>query len=125
MKYVQLKYLTLALPTACLVGALLLAAGCGQKTAKMTSDQSKAFDSAPPEVKQTWDKALAADKANDYVTAAASLDNLQNAILSDQQSQALQAERTAFSQRLMQAAEKNDPAAVQAVKNSQKSRPAR
>ncbi len=116
----------MALPAACLVGALLLVVtGCGQKAAKITSDQSKAFDSAPPEVKQTWDKALAADKANDYVTAAASLDSLQNAILSDQQSQALQAERAAFSQRLMQAAEKNDPAAVQAVRNSQKDRPAR
>ena len=102
----------------CLTGALLLATGCGQSSAKLTTEQSKAFDSAPAEVKQTWEKALAADKANDYVTAAASLDSLKKMILSDQQSKALEVEREAFGQRLMKAVDKNDPAAIQAVQNS-------
>lgn len=100
----------------------MLVAGCGQHVTKVTAEQNKAFDSAPAEVKQTWEKALAADKANDYVNAAAALDSLRKMTLSDQQSQALEAERAAFGERLMQAAEKGDPAAVQAVQNSQKSR---
>ena len=110
------------LPAGLLAGALFLAAGCGQHVAKLTADQSQAFDRAPADVKQTWEKALAADKANDYVTAAATLDSLMKMTLNDQQSQALAAERAAFGQRLMQAAEKGDPAAIQAAQNSQKSR---
>jgi len=107
---------------ALLVGALLLVAGCGQKVAKLTSEQSKAFDSAPPEVKQTWDKALAADKTNDYMTAVGSLDELKKMILSDQQTQALDAERSAFGERLMKAVDKGDPTAIKAVQSSEKSR---
>lgn len=113
---------TLAAPLALLALALLVGAGCGERTTKLTTDQSKAFDSAPPEVKQTWEKALAADKANDYVTAAASLDSLKKMILSDEQSKAVEAEREAFGRRLIKAIDKNDPAAIQAVQNSQKSR---
>ena len=121
MKNKSFRILTLALPAAWVASALLLVAGCG-KSSKITSEQSNAFDSAPPEVKQTWEKALAADKANDYVTAAASLDSLKKMILSNEQVKALGTERDAFGQRLMKAAEKNDPAAIQAVQNSQKSR---
>jgi hypothetical protein len=103
-------------------GALILVAGCGQHAVKLTAEQSKAFDSAPAEVKQTWAKALAADKANDFETAAASLDSLKKMILSEPQTQALDAERAAFGERLIKAAENNDPAAVRAVQNSQKSK---
>ena len=106
---------------AILIVGLLLAAGCGDHTSKVTAEESKTFDSAPPEVKQTWEKALAADKANDYVAAAAALDSLKKMILSDQQSKALDAERNAFSQRLLQAVDKNDPTALQAIQNSKKS----
>jgi hypothetical protein len=122
MKNIISKITRHVLPAAGLAGALLLAAGCGQKTAQLTADQNKAFDSAPPEVKQAWEKVLAADKSNDYVTAVASLDGLKKMILSDEQSKALEAERDAFGQRLMKAVDKNDPAAIQAVQNSQKSR---
>lgn len=125
MKKKSSKIFNLALLVAGLASAALLVGGCGQKTATITSAQSSAFDSAPPDVKQAWDKALAADKANDYVTAAASLDSLQKMILSDQQTQALSAERDAFNTRLMKALDKNDPAAIQAVQNSQKSKNAR
>jgi hypothetical protein len=122
MKKFTSKIFTPAWPAACLAGAVLLVAGCGQKTATITPAQSSAFDSAPPEVKQAWDKALAADKANDYVTAEASLAGLQKMILSDAQTQALNAEHDAFGERLMKAAEKNDPAAIQAVLNDRKSK---
>jgi hypothetical protein len=120
MKKISSKTLTLVAPLALLCLALVLVAGCGQKTAKLTADQNKAFDSAPAEVKQTWKNALAADKANDYVTAAASLDSLKKMILSDEQGKVLEAEREAFGQRLMKAVDKNNPAALQAVQNSKK-----
>lgn len=105
-----------------LAGVLTLANGCGSGAPKVSAEQNQAFDSAPSEVKQTWDKALAADKANDYVTAAAALDSLKTMTLSDPQKQALDAERDAFNARLMKAVEKNEPAAIQAVQNSQKTR---
>ena len=109
----------------CLAGAMVLAGGCGNSAPKLSTEQNKTFDSAPTEVKQTWDKALAADKANDYVTAAAALDSLKAMILSDAQKQALNVERDAFNSRLMKAVDKNDPAAIQAVQNSQKAKNSR
>lgn len=122
LKKLAVKTLTLALTSACLVGALLLVAGCGQKTAKITSEQSKTFDSSPPEVKQTWEKALAADKAKDYVTAQAALDSLDKMILSDLQRKALEIEITAFGQRLTLAFEKKEPAAVNAIQTINQTR---
>jgi hypothetical protein len=121
MKKTTVKTLTLALASACLASTLLLVAGCGPKTPKITAEQSKSFESAPPEVKQVWEKALAADKANDYVAAAAALDSLKTMILSDQQRNALDVEREAFGLRLMKEVDKNNPAALQALQNSQKS----
>ncbi len=113
------------LRTTLLALTVLISAGCGQNAAHLTADQTKAFDSAPPEVKQTWDKALAADKSNDYVAAQTALSSLSQMILSDQQQKVLDEERAAFGQRLMQAADKNDPAAVEAVKLALKNRKAR
>jgi hypothetical protein len=101
--------------------ALLVAGGCGNQTVKLTSEQTKSFDTVPSEVKQAWDKALTADKANDYVNAQKLLDNLKQMQLNDEQKQALETERATFDQRLWQAAEKNDPAAVKAVQEINKS----
>jgi hypothetical protein len=122
MKKFSTKNFVSAATAGCVAGVMLLIAGCGQHPAKLTAEQSKAFDSAPAEVKQTWDKALAADKANDYVTAQTALDSLDQMILSDPQRKALEVESGAFGLRLWQAAEKNDPAAVQAVQEINKSK---
>ena len=111
-----------ALSLAILGFALILTAGCGPKAPKLSSGDLTAFDSAPAEVKQTWEKVLAADKANDYVNAASLLNNLEQMTLSDPQKQALETERAAFGQRLMQAVDKNDPAAIKAVQSSTSSR---
>jgi hypothetical protein len=100
---------------AILALTLVLGAGCGNDSVKLTSSESKVFDSAPAEVKQAWEKALAADKANDYTNAQSLLDSLQQMQLNDDQKQALEKERTAFGQRVWAAAEKNDPAAVKVI----------
>jgi len=122
MKQIRPITTTVALQLSIITIALLLGVGCGNQIPKLTSEESKSFESAPPEVKQTWDKALAADKANDYVTAQTALDGLSQMILSDQQKKALEIESGAFAVRLWQAAEKNDPAAIKAVQAINKSK---
>ncbi len=57
------RFLSVAIILALWVGLT----GCG----KSNSQPSSTFDSANPEIKDTWLKAVAADKANDYVTAVA------------------------------------------------------
>jgi hypothetical protein len=125
MMKIRSELLTPVLFAACLIGALLLVAGCGSKAGKLTTDQVKAFDSAPPETKQAWDKALAAEKAKDYVAAQTEFASLGQMILSDEQRKILDDERAVFGQRLTQAADKDDPAAVQALQMAIKSRNAR
>ena len=119
------KPLTLTAAAVCLVGMALLVSGCGQKAATVTAEQTKVFDSAPPEAKQAWEKALAAENAKDYVAAQTAFTSLSQMILSDQQHKLLDDERAAFGQRLTEAADKNDPAAIEAVKMAMKNRGAR
>ena len=101
------------------LAALMLAAGCDRPPSQRIPEP---FEVAPAEVKQTWERALAADKANDYGTAMAALDRLQKMPLSDRQEQALTAERAGFTERLLKAVMRNDPAAMRAYQNSQKGR---
>ena len=101
---------------------LLINVGCGDNSSKLTADESKAFANAPVEIKQQWEKALAADKASDYGAAQTLLDGLTQAQLSDEQQKALTKERALFGERLWAAAEKNDPAAIKAVQGAPKSR---
>ncbi|MGC9940910.1 MAG: hypothetical protein ABSE48_03700 [Verrucomicrobiota bacterium] len=94
---------------------MLVVGGCGKQTAKLTSSENKAFDTAPAEVKQAWDSALAADKANDYVNAHKLLDSLKQMQLNDEQKQALDAETFSFQDRLYQTAETGDATAIKAL----------
>ena len=103
-----------------LAGLILLLAGCGPNTTKLNSGDMKAFDNAPADVKQIWDKALAAEEAKDYVTVQDSLDSLGKMALTDPQREAANTKLFAFQQKLWQAAEKGDPAAVKAVQEINK-----
>ena len=119
MKLKSLLISASPLRNALLGGALLLLSGCGESSPKLTATDSKTFDGAPAEVKQAWDKALVAEKANDYTTAQKLLESLRQMTLNDDQKQTLEKERTVFGAKLWAAAEKNDPAAVQAIKETQ------
>ncbi len=91
---------------ACLA-VVLFANGCGSGGG---STSSASFDQAVPEIKADWDKAVAADKANDYFTASinyAKLINQESKLTSKQFENALTASRE-LSQRMMAAAEKGD-----------------
>jgi hypothetical protein len=104
------------------LAAGIFCAGCGPGSVKLTSGDRQAFEQAAPDVKQTWERALAADKANDYLNAQTLLDSLEQMTLNEPQKQALQKQREAFNERVWKAAEKNDPAAVKAVQASRKPR---
>ncbi len=116
-----LKFPVIALVLA-VAGFALLTAGCGPKQEKLSSADSKAFASAPAEVKSIWEKAIAADQANDYLTCNQLLESLQQMTLDDAQKQALQKEINVFSARLWQAAEKNDPNATKAIQEINKNK---
>lgn len=89
-------------------------AGCGQAGSRAGG---RGFDSAAPEIKATWDKAVAADQTNDYVAAVLGYKQvlLQRDQLSPSQLQAVEAASTTLFQRLAQASSKGDPAAQQAL----------
>ena len=48
-----------------LILTVVALAGCGRSGA----GDAKSFDAAPPDLKAVWEKAVAADKTNDYVGA--------------------------------------------------------
>jgi hypothetical protein len=104
------------LRATCLGIALLIVSGCDRgPTIKLTSTESQAFNNAPADVKQAWQNAVAADVGDDYLNAQKLLDGLKQMQLSDEQKKALDTETAAFHLRLWEAAEKNDPAAVKAA----------
>ena len=96
------------------VVACLILAGCG-KTGGPAG--AHAFDKAPPEIKADWDKALAADAANDYFTAATSYTKVirQETKLTPKQFDAAVTASRELSQRMTSAAENGDAAAKQAL----------
>jgi|GEM_PF-1812330 len=101
---------------------LVIALGCREKGPKLDAAAAQAFDSAPAEVKQTWEKALSAVESNDYVQAQTLLSGMTQLPLNEAQIKALGEERSVFGARVMAAAEKNDTAAIQAVKMAQQNR---
>ena len=95
---------------ACLLAlAGLFVTGCSRKAAAGAS----AFDQAAPEIKQAWDQAVVADKANDYYTAVTSyhLVLAQKDKLTDAQNEVVNAACLAVNQRMFAAANNGDAAA--------------
>jgi hypothetical protein len=102
-----------------LAGLLLvvvaLGTGCGDGGARA---DASAFSKAPPEIKADWDKAVAADQANDYFTASTAYARIvrQETQLTPAQFQtALEASRL-LAQRMSAAAEQGDAAARDAMR---------
>jgi len=79
---------------------------------------SSAFDSAPAEVKQSWNDGIAAWKSHHFAEAATNFVSLQSksASLSPQQTDALTKAVGEFGQEAFDAANKGDAAATEAVK---------
>jgi hypothetical protein len=108
-------------PAALLALMFFAAIGCHkQPSVAVNPDQLKAFDDASPEIKQAWQNALASDATTNYLDTENQLQALKKMNLSTNQYVTVQTELDVFHYRLVQAAEKNDPAAVQAVLQIQK-----
>ncbi|MGO8927349.1 MAG: hypothetical protein ACLQU3_10730 [Limisphaerales bacterium] len=103
-----------------LIGCVLLA-GCGKGG---SGSGASGFSNAAPELKEAWDKAVAADKANDYVPAVLGYKQilLQRDDLSPSQVKAVEEASSKLFQRLVDASTKGDPAARQALSQLQPTR---
>jgi hypothetical protein len=103
-----------------LIGCVLLA-GCGKGG---SGSGTSGFSNAAPELKEAWDKAVAADKANDYVPAVLGYKQilLQRDDLSPSQVKAVEEASSKLFQRLVDASTKGDPAARQALSQLQPTR---
>ena len=92
----------------------LALAGCGKAGSRAGGG---GFDTAAPELKAAWEKAVAADQTNDYVAAVLGFKQvlLQRDQLSPSQLKAVEDASAQLFQRLGEAASKGDPAAQQAL----------
>ena len=100
--------------TWAILSAVLLGA-CGQGNPKLTSADTKAFDSATPQLKQKWAQAQAAAATNDYVQAIVTLRAMLLRDLSKEQVQAVKDALSAFDAKMMKAVDRGDPAAKKAL----------
>lgn len=108
------------------LAAPLLVVGCGQKAGPpLSAGDQQAFDNAPPEVKQVWDHALAAERTNDYVVAQKLLYRLSQQQLPPEQKDAVSKATSAVSKRMYDAAEKGDAAALKAIQELRRNPPNR
>jgi hypothetical protein len=108
------------------VTASLLLGGCGQKpTPTLRAGDRTAFDKSPPEIKQLWDRALEADRTNDYVVAQNLLYGLSQQPLPLDQSGAVSNEIAVVSRRMYDSAEKGDAAALKAIQQLRRHPPNR
>jgi len=88
---------------------VLTLVGCGCKRKNPGVNNTQAFANSSTEVQQTWEKALQADKSNDYVAAETSLYWLTRQTLTADQKQAVDNQLTAVNQRLTEALRKATP----------------
>jgi hypothetical protein len=102
-----------------LAGLLLvvvtLVAGCGKGG---VAADARAFDKAPAEIKADWEKAIAADQANDYFTASSAYARIvrQETKLTPAQFETVLEASRLLSQRMTTAAEQGDVAAREAMR---------
>lgn len=87
--------------------------GCGGGS----SPDAAAFDSAAPEIKAQWTTAVAADKANDYFTAATAYSSVvqQQSKLTPKQFDTAETASRTLMQRTMDAAKNGDAKAKEAL----------
>jgi hypothetical protein len=97
------------------VAAGILLAGCDDDTGKPSASDRAVFNQAAPEMKQVWDKAIAADKANDYLAANTNFVSLLKREITPEQLLAVQSALASLNARMNKAAAKGDAAALKAM----------
>lgn len=97
--------------------AILMLTGCGKSNSALESNAAKAFQSADAPTKAIWDATSAALKTNGYAPALIGLQNLINQPnLTEDQRQAVTAFISGLNDKLVDAASKGDPQAIEALK---------
>ena len=104
-----MKKILIALTVTVAVG--MFVAGCGNDAPKMSSSEKALFENAPPEIKQLFEKALAADRADNYLSACTNYQALADKNLSLDQSTALATGMKSLKLRILDAAAKGDAGA--------------
>lgn len=95
---------------------LVLMAVCScTKQAPQAGIDPRAFDSAPPDIKQEWDKALAEAAQNDFGAAITTLRTLSRHGLSPELGKTAYDAIVVYEGKLREAARKGDAAAVKAM----------
>ena len=108
-----------------LAAFVLIFAGCGDKARDLAVSKAQDFGNSSTELKQAWEKALEADKTNDYVMTETLLYWLTRQTLTADQRQAVDNQLTAVNQRLSDAVQKGDPAARTALQELRSNPPGR
>ena len=109
------------------VVAGLLVAGCGNDAPKMSSQEKALLENSTPEVKQLFEKAWTADKANQYLSAWTNYQALAHQSLSMDQGMALQTALKNLKVRIFDAVDKGNADAKAALDyiNANSPRPGR
>jgi len=101
------------------VGAILAGlfmAGCSDGSAPKLSSREKAlFETSTPEIKRLFEAALAADQADNYLSASTNYYALLRQNLSSDQAMAMQTAMVSLKERVFEAADKGDAGAKAAV----------
>jgi len=94
----------------------VIAVGCGRGVSP--SAANKAFDTAPPAVKATWEKAMAASQTNNYTMSIALLRSLRTEpSLTPKQREALADTTSSITEKMMDAANRGDADAKKAMED--------
>ena len=93
---------------------VLLLGGCKKGNSSDPAAAIKAFDTASPEVKRVWQVALEADRTNAYAAALTLYYSMLREDLTPEQRDAVGRVSTSLKQRLSDAAQKGDAAALAA-----------
>ena len=107
-----MKSLVESLWLIAVVGTLFC--GCGRNAPKPGVDP-RAFDAAPPEIKQVWDDALAASAQDDPGSAISILRILSRESLSREQQKTVYDAIVFYEVKLKENAKRGDPAAIKAM----------
>jgi hypothetical protein len=104
----------------------LICSGCGKAAPTPPGTaEIKAFDKAPPEVKELWQAALAADGTNDYARGITLYYGLMREELTPEQQAVVAKASTNLKQRMDDAAQKGDAAAQAAEQELRQHAPGR
>ncbi len=103
----------------------IFVASCSNDAPKLSSSEKALFENSTPEIKQLFEKALVADKANDYMGACTNYYALLHQNLSMDQSMAMQTAMKSLKLRIFDAVDKGDASAKTTLDymNARNSRP--